>query len=490
MSGELLAGEVVPLNKRGITEETCRKFGYMVGEFKGSKVQIAPYYKAGQLVAQKVRDASKNFKALGDFKGVELFGQHLWRDGGKKVVIVEGEIDALTVSQLQANRWPVVSVPNGAQGAKKALQSNLEWLERFDQIVLMFDMDDPGKAAAAECSPLFTPGKCLVATLPMKDPNEMLLAGRGAEVIDAIWAAKVYRPDGIVGVGDLIGRLNKPIDYGLSWPWQGLTDATFGIRTSEIYTLGAGTGMGKSELWKEVMVHLGEHHKQRVGAVFLEETPEHTVRCLAGKMRDKLFHIPDQGWTQEELMDTVKHMESSGKYYLFDHFGHTDYETIKSRIRYLAVSLECRYIVLDHITALVSGDKDGDERKQMDYLMTDLASLCRELDITLFLVSHLATPEGKPHEEGGRVMLRHFRGSRAIGQWSSFAFALERDQQEPDENLRHVSTLRILKDRYTGRATGKCLYLGYSPETGRLKELEDNPFDGITDAQPEGRSDF
>jgi twinkle protein len=121
--------------------------------------------------------------------------------------------------------------------------------------------------------------------------------------------------------------------------------------------------MGKSELWKEVMVHLGEHHKVPVGGLYLEETPEHTVRCLAGKVRDKLFHIPDQQWTQEELMDTVNGMQLSGNYHLYDHFGHTDYDTIKSRIRYMVASLNCRHIFLDHITALVSGDKEGDERK-------------------------------------------------------------------------------------------------------------------------------
>jgi twinkle protein len=111
------------------------------------------------------------------------------------------------------------------------------------------------------------------------------------------------------------------------------------------------------------------------------------------------------------------------------------------------------------------------------------------LDFALFLVSHLATAEGKPHEEGGRVMLKHFRGSRAIGQWSNFVFGLERDQQEQDENLRHVSTLRILKDRYTGRSTGQCLYLGYTQETGRLRELAGNPFDEPNE-QPQGKEDF
>ena len=490
MSSALLKGDVAPLLARGITVETCAKFGYIVAvDDSGSKVQVAPYFKAGEMVAQKVRDSSKNFKCIGTMKGAELFGQHLWRDAGKKVVIVEGEIDCLSVSQLQQNKWPVVSVNSGAASAKKSIQSNLEWLEQYDQVILMFDMDDAGKAAVAECAPLFSPGKCAVASLPLKDANAMLLAGRGAEVIDAIWGAKVFRPDGIVGIGDLIGKLNTPIEMGLSWPWQGLTAATYGIRQGELYCLGAGTGMGKSELWKEVMVHLGVTLNKPVGGIFLEETPEHTVRCLAGKMMDKLFHIPDEEWTQDELMTTVGVMERSGNFHLYDHFGYTDYDTIKSRIRYLVVSLGCKHIFLDHLTALVSGDKDGDERKQLDFIMTDLSSMVRELHFSLFMISHLATPEGKSHEEGGRVMLRHFRGSRAIGQWSNFVLGIERDQQGADPKLRHVSTLRVLKDRYTGRATGKCIYLGYSPETGRLTEIDGNPFD-VPVVEPKGKSDF
>jgi twinkle protein len=191
----------------------------------------------------------------------------------------------------------------------------------------------------------------------------------------------------------------------------------------------------------------------------------------------------------DELMSTVGMMEKSGNFHLYDHFGYTDYDTIKSRIRYLVVSLGCKHIFLDHLTALVSGDKDGDERKQLDFIMTDLSSMVRELNFSLFMISHLATPEGKSHEEGGRVMLRHFRGSRAIGQWSNFVLGIERDQQGADPKLRHVSTLRILKDRYTGRSTGKCIYLGYSTDTGRLTEITENPFD-VPVVEPKGKSDF
>ena len=52
------------------------------------------------------------------------------------VTVTEGEIDALSVSQLFQNKWPVVSVPIGASGALKAFQNNLEWLEKFQLLLV------------------------------------------------------------------------------------------------------------------------------------------------------------------------------------------------------------------------------------------------------------------------------------------------------------------------------------------------------------------
>ncbi|NSZ01587.1 hypothetical protein G6M64_20650 [Agrobacterium tumefaciens] len=115
--------------------------------------------------------------------------------------------------------------------------------------------------------------------------------------------------------------------------------------------------------------------------------------------------------------------------------------------------------------------------------MAEIGGLVKELDCMIILISHLATPEGKPHEEGGRVMIRHFKGSRSIGFWCHYMFGLERDQQHENEELRSITTFRVLKDRYTGQATGKVIYLGYEQETGRLFETtlpEERPFENET----------
>lgn len=487
MTGLITDGVIEYLPARGISEETCQKWGYKKGTAFNPKTerkepaQIATYYDLNlQPVAQKVRFASKDFVFLGDPKQAGLYGQHLWRDGGKMVVVTEGEIDALTVSQLQGNKWPVVSVPSGAQGAKKALAKSLEWLNGFDAVILMFDNDDPGNAAAAECATLFPPGKCKIARLPLKDANEMLLARRGSEVIDAVWGAKTYRPDGIVTLGDIRSEVLKTPEEGLPWWSPTLTALTYGRRYGEVVAVGAGTGIGKTDFLTQQIEHDLVTLNEKVGLFFLEQQPAETAKRVAGKVGKKCFHIPDGTWTQDELIAALDKMPGD-RLFLYDHFGSTDWENIRDRIRFLYHSEGVRLFYLDHLTALAA--EEDDERKALETIMAQIGGLVKELDIWLCLVSHLATPEGKSHEEGGRVMIRHFKGARAIGFWCHYMIGFERDQQHQNEALRKITTARVLKDRYTGRATGAVFYLGYESDTGTLYETElpkDEEFKGLT----------
>jgi twinkle protein len=473
----LIAGEYKPLLKRKITEETARKFGYQVGEYKGKVVQLAPYYDAsGTMVAQKVRFADKGFTVAGDSKAISgiLFGQNLW-NSGKKIVITEGEIDAMTVSQVQGNKWPVVSVPNGAQGAKKSLSKALEYLNGFEEIILMFDMDEPGKAAAAECAELFAPGKCKIAALPMKDPNELLQAGREQDIITAIWNAKAYRPDGLVNVIDLREEMKKPTEMGLPWFLDELTHLTYGRRYGEVYGLGAGTGVGKSDFLAQQISFDITVLNQRVGTIFLEQKPTETGKRVAGKIAGKRFHVPNAGWTEEELDSAVNALGDN--LVLYDSFGETEWDVVKAKVRFMALSEGIKLIYIDHLTAMAD---TADEKGSLEQIMKEMAGLAQELGVIIHFVSHLTTPEGKPHEEGGRVSIRHFKGSRAIGFWSYFMFGLERDQQAEDPVVRQTTLLRILKDRYTGQATGEVIYLAYDKDTGLLSATEApkqaNPF--------------
>lgn len=389
---------------------------------------------------------------------------------------VTGNCDALAFAEATACRYPVVSIPQGCNSAKKSIQKDIKWLEdNFEQVILFFDNDEAGRKALEEVTPLFYPGKCATYTpTEGKDANDLLLSGHAVELAKIAHHAKTWQPQGITTIKEVRKLLGKPIERGLSYPWEKLSDITFGIRLQELIFLGAGTGMGKTEIYKEIITHLRLEHNEKIGVLFLEESNEHTARCLAGKAISKPLHIPTIPHTQEDIERGLDLIEGKDEIVLYNHFGYQDYESVKSAIKYMVTAMDCKYIFLDHITALVSGDYDSDERKLLDYICTDLASMVRRYNFSIFAISHLATAAGVPHEEGGRVQLKHLRGSRAIGQWANFVFALEKNQQNPEE--KNQVLFRVLKDRLTGQATGETFVLHYNPETGRITETPTTGF--------------
>jgi twinkle protein len=259
---------------------------------------------------------------------VVLYGQHLWRTGGRRVVITEGEIDCLSLAQVFKCSWPVVSLPNGAQSARKAIQKSVEWLSSYEQVVLCFDMDEPGQEAAQACVDLLPPGKVAIMQLPLKDANEMLVAGRVDELVRAVWEAQTYRPDGIVTVADVRPQLSKPIEAGLPWWSETLTAHTYGRRFGEAYALGAGTGVGKTDFLAQQIAHDVTECGQKVGIFMLEQQPTETLRRTAGKISGKRFWVPDGSWTQAELDTALDRLD--GKVYLYDHFGAATWDTIEA----------------------------------------------------------------------------------------------------------------------------------------------------------------
>ena len=464
-------GEFRGLSSRGLTLETVTKWGYRVASLGGKPIQIADYKDdAGTLVAQKVRFPNKGFETRGDFKAAGLYGQHLW-NSGKKLVITEGEIDAMSMSQLQGNKWPVVSVPNGAAAAKKALQRQLEWLEGFDEVVLMFDADEAGQSAVEECVELFSPGKVKVARLPEgEDPNSLLLANKGDAVIEAMWRAKEWRPDGILAgdsTWDIIA--DEPDVPSIPYPWEFLNEKLRGMRRGEIVTLGAGSGTGKSLVCREI-AHWLLQQGESVGIIALEENVRRTALGVMSIEANKPLHLDKNLVSEEELRTAWERTLGTGRCFLLDHWGSLDTDVLLSRVRYMARGMECGWVILDHLSIVVSGLDGGDERRLIDQTMTRLRGLVEETNIGLLLVSHLKRPQGdRGHEEGVDTSLSHFRGSASIAQLSDGVVGLERNQQD-GEHANHLK-VRVLKNRFTGD-TGLAGTLVYNKDTGRL-EMED-----------------
>lgn len=468
--GLILDGEYVNLTKRRLTRETLQKFGYTVGTYSGRPVQIAPYYdRSCQLVGQHLRFPDKEFLWLGNPKGCALFGQHLWRNqGGKMLVITEGELDAMSVSQAQGNRWPVVSVPSGAQGAAKAIRDNLEFVESFETVVLCFDNDDPGRKAAQECALLLSPGKAKVCAFPLKDASDMLQAGRTKEIIECIWNASTWRPDGLISGKDLWDELIKPPVTGYMTPYPMLNDMLHGLRKGELTLCTAGSGIGKSTFVNEIAYKFLMEDELKIGVIALEESKKRTAERYVGMYLNRPIHISREGVDEAALKEGFDAVLNNDRFWLYDHFGSMALDTLIAKIRYMAVGLGVDFIVLDHISIVVSGldEVEESERKMIDKLLTRLRSLIEETGVGVLAVVHLKRPDkGKSYNEGRPVGLTDLRGSGSLEQLSDIVIALERNQQDEEEC--NFSRVRVLKDRPIG-VVGECDTLLFDNDTGRL----------------------
>jgi twinkle protein len=472
LNKDLLQGTHSDLGARALSISTCRKFDYTIGTYKNRPAQIANYRNEhGEVVAQKIRDSEKNFTILGEAKKMGLFGQHLWNTG-KKLVITEGEIDCLSVSQAQKNKWPVVSLPNGAQSGKKALMNAWDYLEGFEEIILMFDQDDAGTKAAIECAEAMPIGKVKIAKLPYKDANEALQKGCEHEIINAIWRAKDWRPDGIISSSDLRNTIAETDEESLvRYPYKKLNDITKGIRPATLVTICAGSGVGKSTLITEFAYHLHDNG-QKVGMLMLEEENKRTVRGLIGLHLDKNIVQDYECATKEEVLQGHDELFKDGDVQLFNHFGSTSLDVVVNRIQYMAKAMGCTHIFLDHISILVSGitGQVTDERRLIDQIMTTLRTMVQELGITLFLVSHLTRPQGDGHENGAKVKLSQLRGSHSIAQLADFCLGLQVNAEDPTDDTRDIV---VLKNRFTGQV-GWAGRLQYNRDTGRLIDTDND----------------
>lgn len=429
-----------------------------------------PYYNAaGDLVGVKTRKPSKDFFFDGDNKDATLFGQSRFSAGGRYVTITEGEFDAMAAYQMLSQRHPVVSIRNGAQSALKDCKAQFQWLDSFDEIIICFDSDEPGRRATKEVAELFgSKARMFKHRDGYKDACDWLANKDEGPWVTAWNKSEAYKPEGIVTIADIKERLLTPPKPGVNWCFDTLTELTYGRRPGELYAFGAGVGVGKTDVFTQQIAYDIDTLGLKVGVIYLEQNVVETAQRVMGKLDKRLYHVPDADWTREQFERSVDELDKRGQLYMFEHFGAMEWRVIKNIIRFFAKAYDIQHIYLDHLTALSANEQD--ERRALDGIMADMASIAQELGIVIHFISHLTTPDGKAHEEGGRVMEKHFTGSRAIARWSHYMFGLERDKQAEDVEKRQTTTFRVLKDRFTGRGTGMKFGIKYNKDTGILSE--------------------
>lgn len=444
--------------RRGITPDTLDFFGVYTNEYGNI---VYPYGPNAAKMRQSEKD--KNLWVAGEFQDAGLFGMDKFNAGSSiSITITEGEDDAMSAFQMLGSKYPVVSIKSGSKGARRDCEAHFDYLNSFDKIYLCFDNDKPGKEALIEAAAVFNPNKVYVVQLTKhKDANEYLKNGDAQEFVRTWWNSKRHRPKGILSGYDEIAELldKKDADAVAEYPFPTMNDMTLGIRLAEVNLVTAKSGTGKTEILRSIEHKVLKDTDFNIAVIHLEERDKRAIQGLATYELGVPAHRPDSGVSKEDVLEAFKKLtRRDDRVYFYQHFGSEDPNVILDVIRYLVTVNHCRFVFLDHITMLVTGHEGDDERKKLDYLSTQLATLTRELDFTLFLVSHI-------NENGGT------RGSKNIENISDLWLHVDRDKEHADPEVRNTLKVMIKKNRF-GSDTGPGGILKFDRKTFTLSEPE------------------
>jgi archaellum biogenesis ATPase FlaH len=484
--------------ERGISKATCQKFGVKVGisETDGSTIEAVyfpSYDQKGKITGYKKQDLTKDksekfhWTAVGSVNiGNKLFGQTQAENVGRKrnlLTMTEGEWDALScyqasVDSVKGGKYDglepfIVSIPMGTANAVEAVLKNEDFVQSFDSLNIFFDDDysTPAEklkgimrgheAREAVASALVGSAVSLfVTTTPSghKDASDMMQAGESMELARLVaFGKRAYSAEKITRASDIsFDELIAPRPEGIYINcFPELMRKIHGFRTRELVLLTSPSGVGKStvtSIFASGFIEAGE----RVGMIYLEETNKETLqRMVAAKLKvnyNKFKNNPLQCASREAIQEAYDSIKNDDKLIMLGHFGSLPITELMSKIKHMHLVEKCKYIILDHLSVVISGSDIANERKELDMVMTELAAFCAANDVCIIAVSHInrtadyKAPKGKEDEPFWVTVNKEMmRGSAALEQLSFIILGLE-PEILPDRSRGNVR-LTVLKNR-------------------------------------------
>jgi twinkle protein len=422
-SGSLNANHSEYLKSRGISEATAKKlklFGatkYFTRLGKETDSIGFPYYRDGALVGVKYRSfPEKDFTAESggqyDFFGLDQVVK------GEPLIIVEGEIDALTLHEVGITN--VVSVPSGApmkvaDGKMKASEDKKfsfvwnarEYLDAAPYIILATDQDVPGQALAEELARRIGKEKCRLAKFAQKDLNEVWLSSpspeEGTTVIRGIIdAASPYPISGLSDAATYVDRLNDMYAQGVG---KGLSTGYSSV--DQIYTVAPGqltvvTGYpssGKSNFVDQVMVNLARGADWKFAVCSFENQPEtHIVRLMEIYTGKRFFDGRDR-MTAQEKDHAFKWVNDH--FIFMDHHGEepSNLPSILERAKAAVKRMGVRGMVIDPYNYIDMDRRDMAETEAISNMLTKVRQFCMAYDVHCWFVAHPAKMNRSGNEQ-------------------------------------------------------------------------------------------
>jgi len=463
--------------ERQIPKDICEFFGVKAGVDVNGEINEHYYpYGVDKTIGYKVRTLPKDFRVVEGIEG--LFGQSKF-NGGKRLIITEGELDAMAVATASMKKYgqiyPVVSLPSAS--GTKALLEQRDWVRQFDEVVLMLDNDEAGKKALDKACSIVGIDKVKIAKLKEKDANDELIKHGYMDILKAVWDAQPWSPSGILQGEVLWDKfLEREATESTPYPpcMQGVNELTKGMRFGELDLFTSGTGSGKSTMVKEIVLHLKETTEHKIGMISLEEGPGDTVEKFIG-MPMKVNLTEQEDISQDDKKEAFDAVFGDRSIILLDHQGSVSDGSLMDKMETMCL-MGCKYLWLDHLT-IATSEVEGDVNSAVDKVMSDLLKICKKHNVWLGVISHLrkTSGNGTAFEEGKLPAMDDIKGSGSIKQVSFQIIAFARNMISNDEREKNTIKIRVLKSRYTGK-TGNAGGAYYEAETGRLGYVDGSTF--------------
>ncbi|MGZ8887934.1 MAG: DnaB-like helicase C-terminal domain-containing protein [Halobacteriota archaeon] len=488
------------IESRGITKATCEKFGVRVGlsQEDGMTVEAVyfpSYNQKGKVTGFKKQDLTKDksekyhWSTVGSVNiGNKLFGQDVAESVKRKrnnILTTEGEYDAMScyqamVQQVAGTKYEalepfVVSIPLGTANAVESVLHNSEFVHSFDSLTIFFDDDyctpaekqkgimkghEAREAVASALVGSNLPLFVLTTPESYKDASDMLQDGKTHGLAQLCsFGKRAYSAEKIVKASDISFEelIEKRIEGLYIKCFPELMEKIHGFRTGELVLVTSPSGVGKStvtSIFASGFLEAGE----RVGMIYLEETNKETLqRMIAAKLKvnyNKFKNDPLSCASVEDIRAAYDSIVENDDLVMLGHFGSLPITELMSKIKHMHLVEKCRYIILDHLSVVISGSDIANERKELDMVMTELAAFCAANDVCIIAVSHInrgdgtmfKAPKGKEDEPYWvKVTKEMMRGSAALEQLSFIIIGLE-PEILPDRSRGRVR-LTVLKNR-------------------------------------------
>lgn len=467
---EIAGCKAIDLPDRKLRADALNYYGIKIGmsqqDGKTPTFHFYPYTLDGELRAYKTRHIeTKRMWSVGDQKEVDLFGwEQAKGTGAKRLIITEGELDAVALysilkrytKEAYLDYMPAVcSLPHGAGSAGKDLARLMPKIKKhFKEISFCFDNDEAGeKAIEAACTVV---PHATVITLPCKDANACIIEGKGkAAFAAAQFNSAKPKNSRLVWGSEVHESAKEQAEWGLSYPWDWLTDKTRGMRFGETMYIAAGEKMGKSEIVNALGAHIIKEHGLKILMAKPEEAIKKTYKLMAGKMEGCIFHDPKVVFDEKAYERAGKLLKD--KLCMLNLYQNLTFDMLKGDM-YSAAADGVKAMFIDPITNLTNGMPTSEVNTHLQGVAQELATLAKDLDVMIFIFCHLNKPSkgSTPWDRGGKITTDYFAGSSAMARSCHYALGLEGNKDpELSEEERNMRKLVMLADREYGES-GEC----------------------------------